>query len=1078
MLKSIFTGFLLITSIFVLSQSFYPPIDNFTSRDYGKDQIPENLDIVQDHRGVIYVGNSGVVLEYDGSNWRKIPVISGTIVRALAVDENGMVYVGTTGDFGRLVPNNKGELVYESLIDSSFAAQYPFADIWRISNVNEKIYFQAYELVFVYDTKSKQLSTIETKTTYHTSFACDGRFYLRERETGLGYYENDEFHLLKNGEIFKDLGVFGMVKDKASDTIMIITQEVGLWKLIHNEIIPFECVNNDFLSQQLVMGAERLEDNNIAINTFLSGVYIIDFQGNILKKINKRTGLRVNAVNAVFEDRDNNIWLALSNGISKVNYNSPLSFYNEKAGLMGGVMSVVRFNNRIYVGTNNGLFVQNIGDTEKTEFEKIGAILDPVWDIKQVGSDLWIATEHEVLIMDGNENFRRKNYNSTNKIFFDESNGIVITGGPNGVYIFDVVTGMELTRIDGPMYTVSNIVKNPSTEKGVHEYWLSSINYSVIKIVYSNGQFSFSGYNSMDGLEVNFIAKPMIFNNRVVFGTGSGLLCFISEEEVRKELPDSLKDDPDFVKGYFDVFPLFDSTYTQSSIFNLKEGKSRTWVVIEGQIGYFENSTGKYIKKPFWGIDYGRINELYLEEDGTLWICAADGLIRFKENERKIYDSKFNTILRSVSMTGDSLIFMGSFMADNGLFVSSEQTGDPVIIEYKFNSMKFTFAAPYFEDNHRLTYQYMLEGYDLSWSNWGVNTEAVYTNLHEGDYVFKVRAKNVYGTISEIAEYRFTINPPWYRTYWAYTLFGVLLILLILIIVRISMARLKAKNAWLEGVVAERTKEIADKNIVLEHQKDEILHQKMEIEDSINYAKRIQTAILPLEKNIKLNLPESFVLFKPKDIVSGDFYWFAKQDDKLIFICADCTGHGVPGAFMSMIGSDKLNTAVLERGVVMPDSILSELNVGIKRTLKQEGDKESTKDGMDASIVTIDLAKRKLYYAGANRPLWVVKNGNIEEIKATKVAVAGFTPDDQVFEMHEFDIFPGDLFYMSSDGYADQFGGDKGKKLKVKAMKEIILENMDLPMEEQKQVLDDQIMDWMKGYEQVDDICVIGIKIT
>ena len=295
------------------------------------------------------------------------------------------------------------------------------------------------------------------------------------------------------------------------------------------------------------------------------------------------------------------------------------------------------------------------------------------------------------------------------------------------------------------------------------------------------------------------------------------------------------------------------------------------------------------------------------------------------------------------------------------------------------------------------------------------------------------------------------------------------------------MMRLKAKNAWLEGVVAERTKEIADKNVVLEHQKDEILHQKMEIEDSINYAKRIQTAILPLEKNIKLNLPESFVLFKPKDIVSGDFYWFAKQDDKLIFICADCTGHGVPGAFMSMIGSDKLNTAILERGTVMPDNILSELNVGIKRTLKQAGDKESTKDGMDAAVITIDLEKKKLYYAGANRPLWVLKKSaseDIEEVKATKVAVAGFTPDDQIFEMHEIDIEPGDLFYMSSDGYADQFGGDKGKKLKVKAMKEILLENKDLKMEDQKQALDDTIMNWMEGYEQIDDICVVGIKIT
>ncbi len=1075
---------LLILSLFFtelsIGQSFYPPIDNFTSREYGKDQIPENFSIVQDNRGVIYVGNSGAVMEYDGSTWRTIPVVSGSLVRSLAVDENGMVYLGTSGDFGRLIPDENGNLKYESLIDSVFAAENPFTDIWRIMKVGSKMYFQAYERIFEFNIKSSELKTINTETTFHLSFSCNNEYYAKEREKGLMRFDGEKFNLVKGGEVFKEMGVFGMIKDQKSDTIMIITQEMGLWKMIHNEVIPFENPNNDFFNMQFVMGAELLNDNNIAVFTRLSGVYIIDFQANILKRINKRTGLRVNAVNAVFEDEDNNIWLALENGISKVNYNSPLSFYNEKAGLMGGVRNVLRFKGRIFVGTNNGLFIQNIGSDDKSEFEKITAIHEPIWDLKQVGDKVWIGAEHETFIMDENFNIRRKNYNSTNKIFYDEVENIVITGGLSGIFIYDAKTEKELYKIEGPLNTISNIQKELSPTIPGSQYWISSINYMVLRLSKYGADYFFDFYNSNDGLESKFVAKPLIFQDRVVFGTASGLLYFVNEIEMAKELPDSLKDDPDFARGYFDLYPLFDSAYTESTIFNLVESENRTWVSIDGQVGYFENATGKYVKKPFWGIDYGRINEFYLEDDGTLWICAADGLIRFKENDRKVYDSKFNTIIRSVYQSGDSLIFNGAFLSEDGSYVSVKQSTEPRLIEYKDNSIKFVFAAPYFEDNHRLTYQYMLEGYDSKWSEWSQNTEAVYTNLHEGEYVFKVRAKNVYGTISEVAEYRFTINPPWYRTYWAYTLFGVILIIIILIIVRISMARLKAKNAWLENVVAERTKEIADKNIVLEQQKDEILHQKMEIEDSINYAKRIQNAILPLEQNIKLNLPESFVLFKPKDIVSGDFYWFAKQDNKIIFVCADCTGHGVPGAFMSMIGSDKINTAVLERGVTMPDKILSELNVGIKKSLKQEGgDKESTKDGMDAAIVTLDLEAKKLYYSGANRPLWVLKDGGeIEEIKATKVAVAGFTPDDQIFEMHTIDIKPGDLFYMSSDGYADQFGGERGKKLKVKAMKQILLENKDLPMNEQKNQLDKNIMDWMEGYEQIDDICVIGIKIV
>lgn len=1063
------------------AQSFYPPIDNFTSRDYGKDQIPENFAIVQDNRGVVYVGNSGAVMEYDGSTWRTIPVVSGALVRSLEIDENGMVYLGTSGDFGRLIPDKNGNLVYESLIDSSFAAENYFSDIWRISRVGSKLYFQSYERIFEYDVQSSRLQILNTETSFHTSFSCNGKFYAKVREKGLTVYEDGAFKLLKNGGVFRDMGVFGMVKDERSDTTLIVTQEMGFWKMIHDEVIPFETSNDEYFNFQFVMGAKRLQDNNIAVYTRLSGVFVIDFNANIIKRINKRTGLRVNTVNAIFEDYDNNIWLALENGISKVNYNSPLSFYNEKAGLMGGVRNVLRFQGRIFVGTSNGLFIQSIGEDEKSEFTKLPTIHEPIWDLKQVGDKVWIGAEHETFIMDKDFNIRRKNYNSVNKIFYDEEEEVVITAGPSGVYLFHANSENEIKLnppITGPINTVSNIQKIIHPTNNGNQYWISSMNYAVIRLSEKDDEYSYDAYTSMDGLESKFVAKPMVFQDKIVFGSASGLLYFIDEIEMAKDLPDSLKNDPDFARGYFDIYPLFDSLYTESSVYNLIEDKDRTWVVINGQVGYFENKTGEYVKKPFWGIDYGRINEFYKEDDGTLWICAADGLIRFKENDRKVYDSKFNTIIRSIHQNGDSLIFNGAFLSDDGSYVSVKQSSELKILEYKDNSLKFVFAAPYFEDNHKLIYQYMLDGYDHKWSEWTSNTEAVYTNLHEGDYVFKVRARNVYGTISEVAEYKFTINPPWYRTYWAYTLFGIVLVIIILIIVRISMARLKAKNAWLEGVVAERTKEIADKNEVLEQQKDEILHQKIEIEDSINYAKRIQTAILPLEQNIKLNLPESFVLFKPKDIVSGDFYWFAKQDNKLIFVCADCTGHGVPGAFMSMIGSDKINTAVLERGITMPDKILSELNVGIKKSLKQEGDKESTKDGMDAAIVTIDLEAGKLYYAGANRPLWILRNGGIEEVKATKVAVAGFTPDDQVFVKHTIDVHPGDLFYMSSDGYADQFGGVKGKKLKVKAMKQIILDNKDLPMNEQKQRLDDQIMQWMDGYEQIDDICVVGIKIV
>ena len=227
---------------------------------------------------------------------------------------------------------------------------------------------------------------------------------------------------------------------------------------------------------------------------------------------------------------------------------------------------------------------------------------------------------------------------------------------------------------------------------------------------------------------------------------------------------------------------------------------------------------------------------------------------------------------------------------------------------------------------------------------------------------------------------------------------------------------------------------------------------------------------------MKRFLPESFILFRPKDIVSGDFYWFVERDDKLIVICADCTGHGVPGALMSMIGSDRLNIIVSERKNSSPSKILSDLNKSIKKSLKQDGQKNSTRDGMDAAVCTVDLKTKTMQYAGANRPLWIVYENELTEIKATKVAVAGFTSDDQVYEEHIIELQPGMKFFMSTDGYADQFGGKNDKKFKVKTLKDLLVEISNNTFIEQKKALESALINWMGETEQVDDICIIGFE--
>jgi len=249
------------------------------------------------------------------------------------------------------------------------------------------------------------------------------------------------------------------------------------------------------------------------------------------------------------------------------------------------------------------------------------------------------------------------------------------------------------------------------------------------------------------------------------------------------------------------------------------------------------------------------------------------------------------------------------------------------------------------------------------------------------------------------------------------------------------------------------------------------------ITDSIYYAKRIQQAKLPRTENIFASFPQSFVLFKPKDIVSGDFYFFHQSNDSAFIAASDCTGHGVPGALLSMIGSDKLMDAVSKSSDT--SEILNQLNKGIKNSLHQSDSDESLRDGMDLALCSVNTENNILNYAGANRPLWIIRKGNhvLEEIKATKKAIGGRTENDQHFASHELALHQGDTFYIATDGYADQFGGHRGKKLMTRRFKEMLTSIQEKSMQEQEKHLDDFIENWKANVEQLDDILVIGVRI-
>ncbi len=274
------------------------------------------------------------------------------------------------------------------------------------------------------------------------------------------------------------------------------------------------------------------------------------------------------------------------------------------------------------------------------------------------------------------------------------------------------------------------------------------------------------------------------------------------------------------------------------------------------------------------------------------------------------------------------------------------------------------------------------------------------------------------------------------------------------------------------AVVFVRTNLAAQGEIII--QKSLLEHKNKEVTDSINYAQRIQKAILPSHRLVESYLPKSFVVYLPKDIVSGDFYWVEKKGNKVFFAVADCTGHGVPGAMMSVIGQNAINRVINEFGITKPSEILDKLTVLVEEAFSKSG--SDVRDGMDICLCSLDTTTNKLEYSGANNPVYIYSSNELKEIKATKQPIGRFESKIN-FVNHEVQLNNGDAVYLFTDGIADQFGGPDGKKYKYKRVKELLLQNNSKSHSEQKNNIITEFVKWKGQNEQIDDVCLMGIKI-
>ncbi|HSH52950.1 MAG TPA: two-component regulator propeller domain-containing protein, partial [Bacteroidales bacterium] len=504
------------------------------------------------------------------------------------------------------------------------------------------------------------------------------------------------------------------------------------------------------------------------------------------------------------------------------------------------------------------------------------------------------------------------------------------------------------------------------------------------------------------------------------------------------------------------------------------------------------------------GLPNNLIYSILADDDGNLWMSTNRGLSKFNpENEsfsnfgvsEGIQDSEFNhgAFFKSSSKE----MFFGGIAGFNSFYPDSIQISEiiPEIaitsievlandklqqinigknnhirIPYKNNLITIEFAALDFTNPEKNNYAYKMEGIEGEWINLRNRRYASFSNLPPGKFTFRVKGANSdYVWNEEGATLEIEVLTPFWRTKLALAFY---ILLILFSIYRIFQYRTKT--------LRKSNQELKEKELIARQvakQKEELSIKNKNITDSIVYAKRIQEALIPSLRYFKSILPSTFILHKPKDIVSGDFYWINIKKDKIFIAVVDCTGHGVPGAFMSIIGFELLRNITDDQKIDEVDKILEELNRGVSVTFGKESKNVRLKDGMDIALCVIDKKKAELAFAGAFRPLYFVRDNKIEEIRGDRFSV-GLLEDGTNEKINKtiIKLKKDDIFYLFTDGYADQFGGPEGKKYKYRRFRHLLLTIHQLPPEQQLAYLDKSFEDWKGEQEQVDDVLIVGIK--
>ncbi len=1052
----------------VLAQNTYkyghiPFVRNFSANEYHG--VAQNWAIIQNDQNFIFVANNSAILFFDGAEWSKLQLSKGQSSRCFVKDDKGTIYVGGDNEYGKIYFSESGKVSYQKLSDSITN----YGKFWKAYHIKNQIIFASKTNIVTLqnDTivsiiKPKKQSHFDKTIQFKDKIIC----YIDSKADTTKYnaiFDGETFIKIKNSETFLPRGVFSIRNNN-----YIINKYGEIRKIINkNGMYEFELTGKNLGDYMLKFNPDANPDLDIncitvtkkmiAVGTDGQGILLFDLRGRIIRVINKTDGLINQQVRDLYFDHDNNLWSANDNEIFLIDLSNPICYFDSDDGVTSSIEDIIfDKNNTINLATHIDLFVDKNIKTRK-RIETTNAFEMDIFQIKQFTfSD---STKKTLVV--ANNGVYTYNPNGTTTLISEiyawdlsqsTSNPNRIWVGLDGDGIGSLIYNPTIKKIKLEIYSYPNtfgevrkvIEKNNNVYYAVKDGGIAVLDTSKKQennyLKGLNSTYNYSNFNLCE------------FNNKIFVGSDNGIYVIKNNQLTP------------FSKLYNSTH--FNNNNLYIHRFYNDENK-KLWVVMFKNSGYeneklelgyieFDNKDISFTTKPFKTINEG-IHVIKKDANGLIWFGGVKKLYVYNPKVNISDSDSMECYISQISLKGDSI--SSSFIQFNKNLNSE--------ISYNLNTVTFKFTTPSYVGGSKNEYSTFLVGIDDDWSDWTTDNTLKYPRLSDGKYTFKVKAKNFYGQESKIASFEFLILPPWYKTWWAFFLYIISAIFIIYLIIKVSIKRVKDQNEKLEKIVKDRT-------AVVEKQKYEIEEKNKDIVDSIKYAKRIQNTILPSKERMDEILKDYFVIYKPKDIVSGDFYWADLLDGKSYFSAIDCTGHGVPGAFVSIVGFNGLKRTVNEFKIREPGKILDKLTDIVVDTFT--GNESHLKDGMDLSLCSLDYNTLILEYAGANNSLIIIRDGEIIEYKANKQPIGEFD-NRQSFINHKIQLQEGDCIFLFSDGYADQFGGPKGKKFKLKTLKNLFVNIAHLPPIKQKEELEKAFNDWKGNIEQLDDVCLIGVKI-